>query len=280
MKERPKGVANIQEVDGDKDIIVVITTGDFNGKYARECRENIFKGLHIVFVESGGRGDFYFNSAYNINVGVKKAMEYNPKWVIYSGDDMIKVDPISKLVNELEKIDYKNTYAVFTHPARYHSAPMFLGRPNLFFIFALKVLYVFSKRFSYIEKTYFQLRRFNKQLFFPRYIYSPTLSYKIVNFFFFKKIETFNNTLSFGIFSSNFVRTSGGSLFDDNYINEMEDTDLSMRLKYMKHKTSIIDFEINEYVGSTIGNGGVRTLKVVPGWTYFYYKMDNGGFKK
>ena len=53
MKERPKGVANVHEVEGYKDIIVVIPTADFNGKYAKECRENIFKGLHMVFVESG-----------------------------------------------------------------------------------------------------------------------------------------------------------------------------------------------------------------------------------
>ena len=53
MKERPKGVANIHEVDGDKDIIVVIPTADFNGKYAKECRENIFGNIHKVFVESG-----------------------------------------------------------------------------------------------------------------------------------------------------------------------------------------------------------------------------------
>ena len=45
MRERPKGVANIREVEGGKEIIVVIPTADFNGKYARECRENIFKGL-------------------------------------------------------------------------------------------------------------------------------------------------------------------------------------------------------------------------------------------
>ena len=32
MKERPKGVANIYEIDGDKEIIVVIPTADFNGK--------------------------------------------------------------------------------------------------------------------------------------------------------------------------------------------------------------------------------------------------------
>ena len=59
MKERPKGVSNIHVVEGDKDITVVIPTVDFNGKYAKECRESIFKGLCIIFVESGI--DFYFN---------------------------------------------------------------------------------------------------------------------------------------------------------------------------------------------------------------------------
>ena len=52
MRERPKGIANIHEVDGDRDVIVVIPTADFNGRYAKECRENIFKGLHIIFVEN------------------------------------------------------------------------------------------------------------------------------------------------------------------------------------------------------------------------------------
>ncbi|MEM3860085.1 MAG: hypothetical protein QW478_11905 [Candidatus Micrarchaeaceae archaeon] len=82
MKERPKGRAEIIEVEGDKEIIVVIPTADFNGKYAKECRENIFKGLHIIFVESGFPKDPYFNYAHNCNVGIKKAMEYNPKWIV------------------------------------------------------------------------------------------------------------------------------------------------------------------------------------------------------
>jgi len=104
MRERPKGVSYIHEVEGDKDIIVVIPTADFNGKYARECRDNIFKGLHMVFVESGGRGDFYFNMAYNVNVGVKRAIDYNPKWIIVSNDDIYKIHVIRAII-ELEHHD-------------------------------------------------------------------------------------------------------------------------------------------------------------------------------
>ncbi len=100
MKERPKGVANIHEVEGDKDIIVVIPTADFNGKYAKECRENIFKGLHIIFVESGEIPDPYFNGAHNVNIGIKKAMEYNPRWIVFSNDDVYKIDSVEKLKRE------------------------------------------------------------------------------------------------------------------------------------------------------------------------------------
>ena len=71
MGERPKDGANIYEVEGVKDIIVVIPTADFNGKYARECRENIFKGLHIIFVERDEVPDPYFNYAHSVNVGIK-----------------------------------------------------------------------------------------------------------------------------------------------------------------------------------------------------------------
>ncbi|MEM4068155.1 MAG: hypothetical protein QXV17_14990 [Candidatus Micrarchaeaceae archaeon] len=92
MKERPKGRAEIIEVEGDKEIIVVIPTADFNGRYAKECRENIFKGLHNVFVEGGFPKAPRFNYARNCNVDVKKAAEYDPKLVAVSIDDMIKTN--------------------------------------------------------------------------------------------------------------------------------------------------------------------------------------------
>ena len=56
MKERPKGSCEIKEGKGEKDIIVVIPTADFEGEYAKRCREKIFKGLHMIFVVSGTLG--------------------------------------------------------------------------------------------------------------------------------------------------------------------------------------------------------------------------------
>ena len=117
MKERPKGVATIHEVEGDKDIIVVIPTSDFNGKFATECKEKIFKGLHMIFVQSAKAPDLYFNYAHNCNVGIRKAMEYGPKWVIVSNDDM--KPERGRLFCPMERnnvemfyslVDYRNSY--------------------------------------------------------------------------------------------------------------------------------------------------------------------------
>ncbi len=280
MQERPSGITNIYEVDGKKDIILVIPTANFNGEYSLNCRNDIFKGLFIIFVESGGLGDYYFNIAHNINVGIKKAMAYEPKWIVFSGDDMIKVDPILKLANELLKIDSTDVDVVFTPPSIYHSVPMFIGTPNIYFLFAVKFLKIFSKRFRNIDRVYYHLRRFCKLIYFPRYEKGKNLIYTLENFMFFNKIENFINTLSFGIFSSNFVKKSGGYLFDENYINEMEDTDLSIRVKSKGYNTSFINYHISEHIGSTLGKDDIRTIRVIPSWAYFSYKVENNSFIK
>ena len=82
MKNRESGRAKIYEVKGKNDIIIVIPTTDHNGKFAQNCSKNIFKGMHIIFVESSGLTDKYFNYARNVNKGLKYALKYKPKWVI------------------------------------------------------------------------------------------------------------------------------------------------------------------------------------------------------
>ena len=139
MKDRPKGVANIHEVDGDKEIIVVIPTADFNGKYAKNCRENIFKGQHIVFVESAEIPDPYFNGAHNVNIGIKKAIEYNPKWIVFSGDDMVKIDDVKVLKEELMKLDETRYDVVFTNPSEYHSTLEKISAPSQLYKFYYRI---------------------------------------------------------------------------------------------------------------------------------------------
>ena len=260
MRERPKGVANIHEVEGDKGIIVVITTADYNGKYAKECRENIFKGLQIIFVESGGRCDFYFNIAHNINIGIKKALEYNSQWIVFSGDDMYKIDDISVLVSELEKINNRKYKAVFTEPSRYHSIPCKLSKPRLTRSLLFILLGKYRRMQIKLEKRYG-----------VKYFLPPRDGYWR---FFFGNGPNIISIADFGIFSTKFIRESW-PLYDETYVNSAEDMDLSFRINRF-NDVKIIKFRIGDYMGSTLGTDVRRHLMEVAGLTYFNYKLMVG----
>ena len=44
MKNRPSAPMKIYEVEGEKDIVVVIPTANHEGELAKNCANNIFKG--------------------------------------------------------------------------------------------------------------------------------------------------------------------------------------------------------------------------------------------
>ncbi|MEM0133997.1 MAG: hypothetical protein QXU18_02045, partial [Thermoplasmatales archaeon] len=260
MREHPKGAYTIYEVDGDKDIIVVIPTADYNGKFAKECRENIFKGLHIIFVESGN-GDFYFNYAHNCNVGIEKAMDYNPKWVVLSNDDMIKVDDIEILRNNLESLDSRAVSVVFTEPSKYHSVYNKVTRRNWF----LKKYFILKNK-TFGKTINLLLDKFNVDI-------------AIVNDFGFRKYFTakgysYVDFIGFYIFSNDFLNENT-HLFDENFINEKEDSDLSLFIATHKIIYARIKYKIGDMVGSTLGTGHKRALRSIASVIYFNYKWKN-----
>ncbi|WP_145983950.1 hypothetical protein [Cuniculiplasma divulgatum] len=260
MNERPKGVSNIHEVDGNKDVIVIVPTIDFNGKFARECRENIFKGLHIVFVESGK--DYYFNFAHNCNVGIKKSLEYDPKWIIVSNDDMVKIDTAKLLQEQLLALNEKKYDVIFTQPSKYHSSSEKISRPNiLFFVYSL----IMNKNCGRTA-----LKMYKK--FLIRYLISP-ISGKFSKLF--KNGYQYLEIQDFGIFSSLWISKVGGSIYDETFINAAEDTDLSIRIKIENARTMIIDYKIGDLIGSTLDTGNLRAVRSIAGLTYLNWKWDN-----
>ena len=268
MKERPNGIANIHEVEGDKDIIVVIPTADFNGKYAKECRDNIFKGLHIIFVESGEVPDPYFNYAHNSNVGIKKAMEYQSKWVLVSNDDMYKLDNVSVLIEKLKTLDNRNINVLYTKPSNYHSHIVRFAKPNLLFY-----LYFYISNKNFYRKLRNVARSNDLKVTYDQVPYNSKISYL------FKKGYRFINYESFGIFSSNYIRLINCELFDETFINAGEDVDLSLKLSLNPENTTTIDYRLGNYVGGTLGNRIQRSLRTHAGRVYLNYKwgkiMDN-----
>ena len=261
MKERPKGIANIHEVSGDKDIVVVIPTADINGKFAKECRENIFKGLHIVFVESGGRGDFYFNFAHNVNVGIRKAMEYIPKWVVVSNDDMVKIDDISVLIDQLERIDNHRYMTVYTEPSTHHSTPSAVTRPRLTRTMLFKLLGR-NRRYQLIFEKKFCINFF----------LTPVSGYWKL---FFKQVSgrQVTSLADIGIFSAELLRVEH-DLYNETFVNSAEDFELSIRLAPMVNDIKIIHYRIGSYIGLTLGNDINRRLRELGGQSYLNYLLS------
>ncbi len=267
MSERPKGVANIHEIEGDKEIIVVIPTADFNGKYARECRDNIFKGLHIVYVESGGRGDFYFNYAHNCNVGIRKAMEYNPKWIVISNDDMYKIDDVNKLKTNLINLNEREIDVVFTEKSRYHSIPYMFGRKSLLYGIASMILSVFKGEIKWYFKIQKELKRFNVDLLFIKRL--------LINKFWIKYKSYFILTSDFTILSRNFYSDSYGIIFNETYINDSEDVELSLKLAHKKIRSVIINYNIGDYAGSSIGVNRQRYIRTICTRAYLTKRVED-----
>ncbi len=272
MRERPKGVANIHEVKGDNEIIVVIPTADFNGKYARECRENIFKGLHMIFVESGEIPDPYFNYAHNCNVGIKKAIEYNPKWIVVSNDDMYKVDDIKKLRSELSNVptDVDVVYAV--SPEQRFSVECYVGIPTIFYLF----VNLFRGKFRL-------LRRIKKSII-PKieivsdFYAGSGIVKKIVRLVLIRPVKNSHEFLlisSFGIFSGSFIQDDESLLYDETYINDNEDIDLSYRINSGKANTYQIKYDIGDLESGSFGKEENRFLRGIAGKAYFYEKTKN-----
>ena len=261
MKERPRGATYIHEVEGNKDIVVVIPTADFNGRYAEECRKNIFNGLHIIFIESGEIPDPYFNYAHSCNAGVKKALEYDPKWIVISNDDMYKIDDVEVLRSGLMKLDEKKYD--FTVP------PLKGGQPLELSMGRKKLTYDFYRVFK--DRPIGHL--YNK--FNIRYFYIVNSIKRSA--FVFEKVTgtTFVSFRAFIIFSAVYLRNEmGGNPFDDVYINEHEDLDLSFRLFLNRARTFSIRYRVGARKGSSLGMTKQRGFRQICGRAYFNFKYE------
>jgi len=271
MRERPKGASYIHEVEGEKDIIVVIPTADFNGKYARECRENIFKGLHMIFVESGEVPDPYFSFARNANVGIKKALEYNPEWIVISNDDMHKGDDVSILTSQLNDPTFINRTMkdhvgiLFAYPpTSYYSRKRNVSAIRVAGKLILLILYIFKRDPSF--KIYMK--------FGVKYVISPkNFMYKL----FLRKIFDYTDPTSFAVFNAKMCGEFSkeyGYVYDPTFITCREESDLAVRIKQSGWNSDSINFRIPPMRGMYLGVGKDRYIRDQAGVTYFSIKME------
>jgi hypothetical protein len=260
MKNRPSAPMKIYEVEGEKDIVVVIPTANHEGEFAKNCANNIFKGQRIVFVESNGP---FFNYARSCNYGLKYALKYNPKWIVLSNDDMEKVDGISKLRSGLSGLDYNENDIIFASGnSRGRDINSVLVKYRAFFKIYIKI------RGGILEKYNSIAGKFNSDL--------TVIGKKRFNRFssklFYKKIKEFYGIFDFVIFSSNYIK-SKSQVFDPTFINGGEDHFLSYTTSLNNVHYKLINFDIKSIGSQSVGKGDLRIIRNLVGLLYFNYIM-------
>lgn len=265
MEKRPKGNPRPVTINGNKDIVVIIPTMNINSKFAENCRKDIYKGLQMIFVESGH--DEFFNYSHSLNIGYKEALKYDPKWIIFSNDDMYSIDKSIKLTKQLHLLDHNKTDVVYTDPpGDYHSYLVKIGESSIY----RELSYNFSKNLK--EKLKME-HIFKKQLLLKYQAIEAKFPFGIL----IKGKTQIFNIGSFSIFSNNFIIKFLGDLFDENYINGYEDLDLSIRLNKLTMKKAFINYRIGDLRGMSLGKfTSDRTYRSLVNISYFNYKILNG----
>lgn len=265
MIKRQGAIEDVKVTDSDdNDIVIIVPTMHEESENANHCRNEIFNGMRIVFVTSG-YDNFNFNYAYSCNIGVKKALEYDPKWIVLSNDDMVAQDPPEKLKEQLSNLENQESEVVFTGGTDnvYHSYPVMLGESSIVRNSYLRISGPDNKKQVLLEK------KFGIEI-----VPSTNFNKKGI----FRKSVKFTNIGSFGIFSSDFIRDNNSVLFDEVYLNEFEEVELSYKIFREKRVTSFIDYKIGDKVGTSLGTGAVRKFRAIASRAYFNYKVKHGLF--
>jgi GT2 family glycosyltransferase len=216
-------------------------------------------------VESGGKGDFYFNYAHNCNVGIKKAMEYNPKWVVVSNDDMVKMDDVKVMKMEIDRIErseLNQVQVIFAKKGIYHSRYIKLGKQN--FLYG-----IFNSLFKGREGR--EILRLEKRF---KVEIMPAVSGTAYAMFFNNHLKV-KEVGDFIIINKNLAEHVDGFLYDETYINDTEDVDLSIRINY-KYNYKLINYNISEKVSGTFGTSKQRAMRGLTGVCYLNSKIDLG----
>lgn len=288
MKNRPKASIRVVEEfpaqSNRDDVIVVIATADVNGRFARNCVENVFRGMKIVLVESNGQ---YFNVDRSINAGIEHAMQLNPKWIVSSADDVIKVDEPEVLGAQLSKMDHKKFDSLFLNPPGvYHSFPGKYGKESysgqfirsLFQYHNLDTYHIMKRlqSHSWIQLPDFKSMYADKNQdkmegrrpwLIPIFLkaYSPFVRSKF----------TCVQARSIGIFSYEYVKEMNGKIADEIFVNSCGDIDVSVQVA-KRNRYAWIDYKIKTLIGASLGGGRLRKLKDIAGEIYLDYKLSNG----
>lgn len=205
-------------------------------------------------MESKGR---YFNYARSVNKGVEISLKYNPKWIIIANNDIIIRDDIKQLISKLLNIDNKRFNSIIG-----------AGGPHKFklcrftFLSNLLLLSKYKQKFAILKKFNTKFFMYNYKKIFSL-ICRPLVSVENISFF-----------GEFLIISPYYILRNNGILFDETYINGVEDFDLFLNI-LSTGSYNFIRFNIEHLGGRSLGTDDKRFLRNYINMIYLNYKIVN-----
>lgn len=251
MRKHTKEDPRVIVVEGEPRVVVVIPTRDANSPMAKQCRDVIFHGVRIIFVQSQGRN---FNFSHAVNYGMKVALSYDPNWILYCNEDMLLVDSPQKLLGCLSGIDHTKYSIVYPRQGAKHSIPLNVS-------FAKKTgEIVYSLKYSRGFAIYDILKSYKSKLFViatnrQGSSYLERFKHMPQRLFVENSDMPYVLTGDIGIFSRNYVESLDGKLFDETFINGCEDVELSIRLSRGERGMSA-NYSIGSLNGASLGKTG------------------------
>jgi len=183
-------------------------------------------------------------------------MEYNPKWVVLSNDDMVKIDKISSLIKEPDGINSVKTMAVCRSRSKEANRAR-IGHPKRLRNFLFRMRDSYTRSLLTYEKK-FDIRFFVEGLKFPwNHLFRNLLEVRAIS--------------DFAVLSSDLFRDYS-TLYDETFINGGEDIDLSIRLYLIKINYVLLYYRISSIGVGTIGSKN-RMLKDIINLAYLNSKL-------
>jgi GT2 family glycosyltransferase len=236
---------NIITIDGNHDFIIIVPTKNIKSKLAEDFITKIksisYFNPMIIMIESSGN-EFHFSK--NMNLGIKHALKYSPRYIALSNDD---VRPLE------EDWDYNLIRKIVENKLAYIS-PLFIDNggnkvgPNINMP-SYSMILLFTTFYQFIPFFTFPFIR----------KVSTILSNKEDKI---PKERTFSgiiNSQPFSIFDANILKFVRG--FDEEFINGCEDFELTLRI-YSLGLTVGYDTTVKflNLLSATKGKGGFSIL--------------------
>jgi hypothetical protein len=258
MRNRPTAQIKIREVEGDSEVVVVIPTADSEGSFAKRAA-SLYKGLHVVLVESRGQ---FFNYARSVNAGLRRAVELSPRWVVVSNDDLLRADPTQVLLQELST---STRSLIMASPSSYHTYRVSLVEPSMTFLKGMRIV---GKLLSLAPaEVYGELVPRFKDKFHVRFMVAVDSMMGPMKRFAGKVADSLWNAGSFMVLSRRVITQN---TLDETFINGYEDVLLSMRFRDDKE---IIRYSLEEMKGGSLGFGRMRFLRNFVNEIYLNYLL-------